>query len=253
MRKGKELILVLSNIFILGVCSFSSSARRAKTTCYPLEEYNVVGIELSEAKVNGSYSFPFPVSISQHHVAAYLWIKEMIAEGRLPKGLSLVYLDTHIDYMLSDNKPVQSSNWVRFALTDEICSEAILALPEWLEVDEHLYYRVTHVYDPASKIRMFYEHDLNVLSELESLSDGETLGPIILSIDCDYFSNMGYPNHRVSPREIREEIDKIVRILKEKNIQIAALNIAVSPGYTWLDQEIFIKDALLEAFSGVLK
>ena len=245
-KKDKILMLVLS-IFVLSIFSPPIQARRVKEAFYYLEEYDVLGTTLSKGRVNHQYSFPFPVSVSEHHVSAYLWVKKLIGEGRLPQGLTLVYLDAHLDHFIGRSWTVQSSNWVRAVLDEKLCGSANLILPDWVYEDINMVYRVK-LYDVAEKIRRLYQHPLSI-SELQDLPAGEDLGPVVLSIDCDYFSNMGYPNHRVSPREIEEEIGRIVRTLKNKGIKIAALNIAISPGYTWLDQEIFIKDKLLEAFS----
>jgi len=245
-RRRRVLIWFLS-IFILSIFSLSVQARRIKREFYYLEEYDVLGTTLSKPRVNFRYSFPFPVSISEHHVSAYLWVKKLIEKGRLPQGLSLIYLDAHLDHFIGKTWTVQSSNWVRAVLDEELCSSASLILPDWVYEDINRVYRIK-LYDAVEEIHRLYKHQLSIF-ELQDLPAGKDLGPVVLSIDCDYFSNMGYPEHRVSPREIEQEIARVIKTLEDKGIKIAALNIAISPGYTWLDQEIFIEEKLLQAFS----
>lgn len=48
---------------------------------------------------------------------------------------------------------------------------------------------------------------------------------------------------------MREEIQRIVKILKGKGIKITVLYIAISPGYTSLGLEAFVEEELLHAFS----
>ena len=48
---------------------------------------------------------------------------------------------------------------------------------------------------------------------------------------------------------MREEIQRIVKILKGKGIKIAVLYIAISPGCTSLGLEDFVEEELLHAFS----
>jgi len=246
LKKSKILTLVLLAFLLGSVFSSSLEARRIKVTSYSLEKYSIVGTELGRAKIDSRYSFSFPASVSTQHVSAYLWVKKLIEEGRLPQGLPLIYLDAHLDHFIGRTWTVQSSNWVRAVLDEELCSSATLILPEWVYEDINMVYRVK-LYDAVGEIRRLYQHQLSI-SELEDLVVAGRQPVVILSIDCDYFSNRGYPNYRVSPREIEEEIVKVIKIFRDKGIKIAALNIAISPGYTWLDQEVFIKDKLLEAF-----
>jgi len=243
--KITSLLLIL--IITAGMFPRLSEARRAKGAVYYLEEYNVVGTELGRASIDSEYSFLFPVSVSTQHVLAYLWSKNLIAEGILSKGLPLIYLDAHLDSFIGRTWTPQSSNWVRAVLDEKLCSSAALILPQWVYEDINMVYRVK-LYDAAGEIRRLYQHSLSI-SDLEDLPAGKEQTPVVLSIDCDYFSNMGYPNHRTFPWEIEQEIAGIINILKDKGIKIAALNIAISPGYTYLDQETFIRDQLLLAFS----
>lgn len=248
--KGKWIVLVqvLTLACSINFPSLPCDARRSRGTRYPLEIYHISGTKLGKPVIDSRYSFPFPVSVSHHHVSAYLWVKGMIEEGRFPRGLPLIYLDTHLDYPIGDDKPPQSSNWVRFVLKETLCKKVILILPNWLEKEIHTAYRLK-LEDDVEKIQLYYQQPLSVLDSIEELPDGESLGPIILSIDCDYFCNIDYPDHRASREEIIEEINRIIDLLKRKNVKVVGLNISISPGYTSLGQEAFIKDELLKAFS----
>lgn len=132
-------------LFCLTVAAFvifisPAQARRIRVISYPLEVLKVEGGEIISRKSDFRYSFPFPVSVSSHHVSAYLWLKDMIVKGNLPQGLPLVYLDAHSDYWGHRSK-MNSANWVRFVLGEELCSRAILLLPEWA-VKEREFFRI---------------------------------------------------------------------------------------------------------------
>ncbi|MCM8784233.1 MAG: hypothetical protein NC818_05625 [Candidatus Omnitrophica bacterium] len=231
------IFCLLANLLIFNPSVY---ARRIKEVRYPLEIVEVVGTEIKSIQIDSQYSFSFPVSFSLHHVSAYLWLKSMIEKGSLPKGLTLVYLDAHSDYWGHRDTP-QSANWVRFVLGEGLCSRARLLFPNWAIKEREIFREFAFL----SKEKTVFP-DLSDIDSLNDLPYGET---IVLSIDCDWFSCYD-PFHTASGEEIVGKVEEIVKVLREKNIRIAALNIALSPGYTTMDKEVFIRDTLLKAFWG---
>jgi hypothetical protein len=228
---------VVAILFLFNLLYFfpECDARRIKEEGYPLQTYYVNGTNLGSLQDDYRYTFPFPVVLSHHHVSCYLWMKQ---HGI--KGLPLIYLDAHPDVYGKKNV-IQNSNWVKGVLEGGISPHAFWVAPKWLDKEkkdfELLFPRV-------------YPQGLNLtlVDDLENLPSGSELGPVVLSIDCDYFSSID-PFHQATREEVDNEIKRIIEVLKEKGIEIAVLNIAVSPGYTILGLEGFIKEQLLKAFS----
>ncbi|RKY35896.1 MAG: hypothetical protein DRP73_04270 [Candidatus Omnitrophota bacterium] len=226
----------ISTSKIFELLSFSMcEARRIREQGYPLQVYDVTGTSLSPPRYDYQYIFPFPVILSHHRVACYLWLKQ---QGL--KGLPVIYFDAHHN-VFGSKDVVQSSNWVRAVLREGLSPSALWVPPKWLEKEEEDFKFL------ASKI---YLQGLNLIlvDDLEKLPSGSELGPVVVSIDCDYFSSID-PFHQAKREEVQEEIRRIIEVLKEKGIKIAALNISISPGYTTLGLEGFIKEELLKAFS----
>jgi len=226
----------ISTSKIFDSLSFSvCEARRIREQGYPLQVYDVTGTSLSPPRYDYRYNFPFPVILSYHHVACYLWLKQ---QGL--RGLPVIYFDAHHD-LFGSKDVVQSSNWVGAVLREGLSPSALWVPPKWLGKEKKDFKFL------ASKI---YLQGLNLIlvDDLEKLPSGSELGPVVVSIDCDYFSSID-PFHQAKREEVQEEIERIIEVLKEKGIKIAVLNIAISPGYTTLGLEGFIKEELLKAFS----
>lgn len=241
--------ILVAVILVMGIQAFflpSVFARRERQPNYLLEFYHIPQSGPERIVINGTRVFSFPVSVSVEHLAAYRWIKNKVAEGILPRGLNLVYLDAHADFIFKDTGIYKSNNWVNGVLGEGLCKSAIWVPPEWLGD----YPEYTEVLDEiASQIRSKYNLPIDIVKQIRDFPDGKDLGPIVLSIDCDFFSKMGDSKHRASRREIKDKIKVLIDTLKENNVQIAALNIAASPGYTYLDQQEFIIESLVEAFA----
>jgi hypothetical protein len=238
-KEGKREVYLIFILFSCFLLPLPCNARRIKDQRYPLERYYISGTKLGKPVIDSRYSFPFPVGLSHHHVSCYLWVKDMVTKRRLPQGLPLIYLDAHHDFLKS--KTLQNSNWVRFVLEERLCSKALWVLPGWLGERKQIFDKeIQRLSTPTLPV--------SVVKNLEQLPNGDELGPVILSIDCDYFSSID-PFHQAKREEVQKEIERIVKTLERKGIEIAALNIAISPGYTSLGLEAFIKEELLEAFS----
>ncbi len=244
----KLIIKIIVSILFISSISSLSYARRVKEVRHYIRVYNIVEDGISSINVDNSYSFSFPVGLSSHHVAAHLSFKKMVENGLLPKGIKLLCFDAHLDYISGDRGVVQSSNWIRFSLDEGLFSSATVVLPEWLVdsvYDICRYKMVTAEHDAAD----FLHEDLRLSFGVDNITEDLSSEPVFLSIDCDYFSCIGYPEHRPSLSEIKIKIEELIQFLKVNNIKIAALDIAISPGYTHLDHQSFIKNMLLEAFA----
>lgn len=239
MRLNLENITLVIILFLgVSVNFFFTEARMVRTfSTYVLGEY---------VEVERITSFSFPASITTSHVGAYLWIEDLLKlkEGILPKGLNLVYLDAHPDWEPGHQEILNSGNWVACLLSQpNWIRNANYVMPPWFS-DELIEITKRYISTHNAPITSY--------NSVNSLPSGEKLGPIILSIDFDYFSNDDegdlFTYKPENFEKIKEKVDEIIRNLKEKDIQVAALNFAISYDCTFPDDIPVIKSLLMETF-----
>jgi len=238
------LISVVGSVYIPSAdvypvrCGLSNGARMVRgKVSYMLGEY---------VEIERITSFSFPASETNCHAGAYLWIKDLIKNRVLPKGLNSVYLDTHPDWEPEYDRLIISSNWVGVLLRQkDWINNAYYVFPPWFSNENR---RVMENFISLNNTQITSVESVNLLPS------GEELGPIILSIDLDYFSNNDEENifnyKPGSVEAIKEMVDEIICSLKEKNIKIAALNFSISPNDTYAEDIPTIRVLLKEAFKG---
>jgi len=242
-RYIRLVILVSFSIFLSFNVVF---ARATRVGIYRLVEYHMEHMHsrnqgLREVKTEEDIFFSFPVSITEDHEGCYIWVKALKEQGLLPRDLTLVYFDPHHDAyrnlvsfpIIEDITP---AHWVDTALTYGLVSCAYQVLPGWCP-DVGLGYQSSHLF---------------IIRDASQLPAASDLGPVVVSIDFDYFSNKKgsgkVPFYQPKDsKEIKELVDGIIVFLRESGIEVVALNLSISPEYTRYVDITAIRELLIEA------
>lgn len=258
MKLNLRFILLFLALFWEGKINLASqlptlaTRRLHKTGVYKLKEYRVIeedrSVYLKEVETKGELSFSFPVSITDLHSGAYLWFKDLIEKGLLPRGLKLVYFDPHPDFIPQIFSPPylpDPATWVNGMFAGELIKNAYQVLPPWIS---------------ESQFRIFYPllfkekpYPFEVIFNLKDLPLEENSGSVIVSFDFDWFSCHVEPFYYKpkSTVEIEKMIDEVISIFSQKKLKIAALNLSLSPNFTFVEDISKIREILLKKFQSL--
>ncbi|MFQ5952542.1 MAG: hypothetical protein ACE5JK_03950 [Candidatus Omnitrophota bacterium] len=151
------------------------------------------------------------------HSDLYHWLKSEIEAGRLEKGLPLMLFDYHHDADRGSSK-INIATWLYHAQDEGLIGEVYWVKPKWSSLEDKA--QQEEINKRLAEMLGFKV----VVNDVEDLPKIE--GPVIVSIDFDYFSYKDPFNsiyHRPSFQEIRGEVSKIVNYLSKNktNVKVA--------------------------------
>ncbi|MDD5495741.1 MAG: diguanylate cyclase, partial [Candidatus Omnitrophica bacterium] len=186
---------------------------------------------------------PFHVHISDQHDDYYIWLKLMIREGRIKKGLPLMLFDFHSD-TLGTSKKINAANWSYHALKNGDISEIIWVVPRWVKNRWLFNAELMRARNEGLKISCCFPDELPTIN-----------GEVLVSIDFDFLS-LGYlPQvdllgeqtnvHKATEEEIADSVKQIFSILGERTDNIVAFGLSRTfEPYTYSAQVPFMEEAI---------
>jgi hypothetical protein len=226
----------------------NETLRRIRAVFFPLLEYVVKGNKIQPVMTQENINFPFLAFSVDHHQGVYLWLKEKIEKKEIDSGLGIINLDYHDDYDATQDSTLSDANWLLWARAENLIGKIYWIRPEWSEPNP--------VPDP-SEIEDPFELRAK---DINNLPSGDKLGPVILTIDFDFFSlervsvsskNRDKTQHRPTAQELDRIIDRITQAVRDKRIVVKALNFTYSADYVWQEDIPIIKEKLIKAFQTI--
>jgi hypothetical protein len=237
-------------IMVVSIIAIEADARRIRGYYYgwekfPLIVYTVRGSQLIPVQYRQE-QLPFRAGIFHNSRGIALWVEQKRKHGLLSFRPSVVFLSPYVDFRL-DRNCEDEYNWIGYLLDEELISGTWVVFPsrtvknhpEWVKPHREL------VEEANAQ-----GYNLNLLTNLEDLPGGQSLGNVILVIDLAYFADRTLLGS-VKVEDVILQISRLGDILKDRGMRIEALLVFSSPQFGLGDseKEKTILDQLLEVFS----